>query len=89
MTYEFENVPSEVATFLAEHTRVYPAPNALAVSQDRLHEKNFFHQLNIPTAEYASLTNLDDLQVAMEHIAYPAILKSRRMGAMTAKDKLF
>jgi 5-(carboxyamino)imidazole ribonucleotide synthase len=80
VTYEFENVPAEVAKFLAEHTRVYPAPNALAVAQDRLNEKNFFHQLNIPTAEYAAVSSLEDLQQAMEHLGYPAILKSRRMG---------
>lgn len=80
VTYEFENVPADVAAFLAEHTKVYPAPNALAVAQDRLHEKNFFHQLNIPTAHYAAVSSLEDLQQAMVHINYPAILKSRRMG---------
>ena len=80
VTYEFENVPADVAAFLAEHTRVYPAPNALAVSQDRLHEKEFFHQLNIPTANYAAISCLEDFLQAMEHIGYPAILKSRRMG---------
>ncbi len=80
VTYEFENVPADVAKFLAEHTRVYPAPNALAVAQDRLHEKNFFHQLHIATADYASVSSLEDLQQAMEHLGYPAILKSRRMG---------
>ena len=80
VTYEFENVPADVAAFLADHTQVYPAPNALAVSQDRLHEKEFFHTLEIPTAHYAAISSLDDLQQAMEHIGYPAILKSRRMG---------
>ncbi|HHA19526.1 MAG TPA: 5-(carboxyamino)imidazole ribonucleotide synthase [Methylophaga sp.] len=80
VTYEFENVPADVAKYLAEHTRVYPAPNALAVSQDRLQEKNFFHSLNIPTANYAPVACLEDLQQAMENIGYPAILKSRRMG---------
>ncbi len=80
VTYEFENVPAEVAKFLAEHTRVYPAPNALAIAQDRLQEKNFFHQLNIPTAEFAAVKNLEELKMAMEDIGYPAILKSRRMG---------
>lgn len=80
VTYEFENVPADVAKFLAEHTCVSPAPNALAVAQDRLDEKNFFHQLNIPTAEYSPTNSLQDLQQAMEYIAYPAILKSRRMG---------
>lgn len=80
VTYEFENVPASVANYLAEHTRVFPAPNALAVAQDRLHEKNFFQQLNIPTAVYAAVKNLQELQIAMQNIGYPAILKSRRMG---------
>ncbi len=80
VTYEFENVPADVAKFLADHTRVYPAPNALAVAQDRLLEKNFFQTLDIPTAKYAPVDNLDDLEKAMDSIGYPAILKSRRMG---------
>jgi len=80
VTYEFENVPAEVAQFLAAQTQVYPAPNALAVAQDRFTEKDFFHQLNIPTAHYAAINSLDDLSSAMTTIGYPAILKSRRMG---------
>lgn len=80
VTYEFENVPAEVAKFLSEHTQVYPSANALAVAQDRLVEKNFFHQLAIPTAPFKAVSNLEELQQAMESIGYPAILKSRRMG---------
>lgn len=80
VTYEFENVPAEVTRFLANHTQVYPAPNALSIAQDRLQEKNFFHQLTIPTADFATINKLEDLQLAMEFILYPAILKSRRMG---------
>ena len=80
VTYEFENVPSDVAAFLTDHTQVYPGPNALAIAQDRLTEKNFFHQLDIPTAEFAQVSCLKDLQQVMLEIGYPAILKSRRMG---------
>ncbi len=80
VTYEFENVPAEVAIFLNKHTQIYPSANALAVAQDRLVEKNFFHQLNIPTAPFANISSVEDLQEAMKTIAYPAILKSRRMG---------
>jgi phosphoribosylaminoimidazole carboxylase, PurK protein len=80
VTYEFENVPADVAEFLASHTRVYPPANALAVAQDRLLEKNFFNDLGIGTAPYASVDNRQDLQAAMPKIGYPAILKSRRMG---------
>ncbi len=80
VTYEFENVPADVAHFLSQHTQVYPCANALAVAQDRLIEKKFFHQLNIPTAPFTNISSLEDLQQAMPSIGYPAILKSRRMG---------
>lgn len=80
VTYEFENVPAHVAQFLSEHTQVYPSADALAVAQDRLLEKNFFHEIDIPTARFAPVNNLADLQQVMPEIGYPAILKSRRMG---------
>lgn len=80
VTYEFENVPAHVAAFLSSHTTVYPPANALAVAQDRLHEKNFFNELGIETAPFAAIDSLADLQQAMTSIGYPAILKSRRFG---------
>ena len=80
VTYEFENVPAHVAEFLSSHTKVFPSAQALAVAQDRLLEKNFFNELGIGTAPYASVDGLEDLQKAMPTIGFPAILKSRRMG---------
>ena len=55
VTYEFENVPADVAEFLASHTQVHPSPEALAIAQDRLIEKSFFHDLDIPTPAYAAV----------------------------------
>ncbi len=80
VTYEFENVPAEVAEFLSDHTCIYPPAKALEVAQDRLTEKSFFHTLDIPTAPFAPVGNLENLQQAMADIGYPAILKSRRLG---------
>ncbi len=80
VTYEFENVPAEVAEFLASHTQVHPAPKALAVAQDRLIEKTFFHDIAIPTPAYAAVDSLESLEQAMSMIGWPAILKSRTMG---------
>lgn len=80
VTYEFENVPALAASYLAEHTCIYPPAKALEASQDRLVEKNFFHNLGIATAPFAHVDKLEDLQQAMHHIGYPAILKSRRFG---------
>ncbi len=80
VTYEFENVPAEVAEFLAAHTVVHPAPKALAVAQDRLIEKNFLRDLGIPTPSYAAVDSLAELEQLMPEIGWPAILKSRTQG---------
>jgi len=80
VTYEFENVPADVAEFLASHTQVHPSPKALAVAQDRLFEKTFFHDIDIPTPAYAAVDSFDGLQQAMNTIGWPAILKSRTQG---------
>ena len=80
VTYEFENVPADVAEFLASHTQVHPAPKALAVAQDRLIEKSFLHDLAIPTPAYAAVDRFESMEQAMSMIGWPAILKSRTMG---------
>lgn len=80
VTYEFENVPADVAAFLSARTAVYPPPQALATAQDRLLEKNFFQQLEIPTPPYADVASLEQLTEVMAQIGWPAILKTRRMG---------
>jgi 5-(carboxyamino)imidazole ribonucleotide synthase len=80
VTYEFENVPADVAGFLATHTQVHPSPKALAVAQDRLIEKTFFNDIDIPTSRYAPVDSLEELQAAMPTIGWPAILKSRTQG---------
>ena len=80
VTYEFENVPAEVAEFLSARTQVHPAPKALAVAQDRLIEKAFFRSIDIPTAPYAPVNSLADLEAAIIPIGLPAILKSCTMG---------
>ncbi len=80
VTYEFENVPADVAEFLASHTQVHPAPKALAVAQDRLVEKAYFRELGIPTAPYVPVDSLESLEQAISNIGFPAILKSCTMG---------
>lgn len=78
MTYEFENVPVESVRFL--RLPIYPPAKALEVSQDRLTEKSFFQSLGIPTPPFASVDSEEDLEIAVEQIGLPAVLKTRRMG---------
>jgi 5-(carboxyamino)imidazole ribonucleotide synthase len=80
VTYEFENVPAETATFLAARVPVLPDPKILAITQDRLAEKNFVRGLGIPTAAFAAVAEADELAAAVERIGRPAVLKTRRYG---------
>lgn len=79
-TYEFENVPSAVLKTLAAQVPVYPPLHALEVSQDRLHEKQHFASLDIPTAPYVAVDSEADLRTAVAQLGLPAILKTRRFG---------
>jgi 5-(carboxyamino)imidazole ribonucleotide synthase len=80
VTYEFENVPAETATFLAARVPVLPDPKILATTQDRLSEKTFLGALGIRTAPFAALGGPEELPAAVERIGCPAVLKTRRYG---------
>src|SRR5262249_5339549 len=60
VTYEFENVPLATAESLARRLPVWPPPAALAASQERLAEKQFFERLGVPTAAFAPANNRDE-----------------------------
>ena len=80
VTLEFENVPVESARWLAERAPVWPPSDALAVAQDRLAEKKFFHELNIPVPPFAAVETRSDYDAALREVGLPAVLKTRRFG---------
>ena len=80
VTYEFENVPSASAAYLAERVPVLPPPRALGATQDRLAEKQMFDSLGIPTAPFHPLDGAADLDSALSATALPAVIKTRRFG---------
>jgi 5-(carboxyamino)imidazole ribonucleotide synthase len=80
VTFEFESVPESSAALLTQSCPVFPPPQALAVAQDRLLEKQLFHSLDVPTATYAEVSSDTDLVGALTQIGVPARLKSRRLG---------
>ena len=80
ITYEFENVPAATAEFLAARKPLRPGANALAISQDRLAEKSFLASKNISVAPYRAVTNLVELEAAIEALGLPAVLKTTRLG---------
>jgi 5-(carboxyamino)imidazole ribonucleotide synthase len=80
ITYEFENVPADTAAFLASRRPVIPDPTVLAMTQDRLVEKNFIAGLGIATAAFNAVNDPQDLASAICHLGCPAVLKTRRFG---------
>jgi len=80
VTYEFENVPAETATFLSARKPVLPDPRVLATTQDRLTEKEFVKSLGIETAKFARVDSADGLTASLAAVGRPAVLKTRRFG---------
>ena len=80
VSYEFENVPAHTAAFLEARCPVRPGPRALAITQDRFTEKSFLNDLGIPTAPFAAVDSLADLEKAVAKLGRPCVLKTRRFG---------
>ena len=80
ITYEFENVPTSALDLLESLRPIRPNRRALAVSQDRLTEKDFLTGIGLTTAPYRNVETEADLPAALADLGAPAILKTRRMG---------
>ena len=80
ITYEFENVPAQTATFLSARKTVLPDPRILATTQDRAAEKHFVESLGIAVAPYRTVDSPRDLAAAVDALGAPAVLKTRRFG---------
>ncbi|MFI3305962.1 MAG: 5-(carboxyamino)imidazole ribonucleotide synthase [Rikenellaceae bacterium] len=80
VTYEFENIPAEVLIPLCERYNIKQGCEQLLKSQDRLVEKQNAAANGLTTQRYAAVDGMESLCVAVEQIALPAVLKSRRMG---------
>ena len=83
VTTEFENVPADSLSRLAE--RVFVAPNAdgVSVAQDRIREKRFFvdcaPRSGVLPAPHKVIASQDDID-AIDDDLLPGILKTVRMG---------
>ena len=80
ITYEFENIPTSALDILDQIRPIYPGRRALAISQDRLSEKEFLTGLGLKVAPYANVTTAAEAEAAAQSIGTPSILKTRRMG---------
>jgi len=79
ITTEFENVPAETLEYLAKFVPVHPSAAAVAVCQNRIHEKTFLQVNGFPHGPFAAIAGEDDLKEAGAHL-FPGILKVARFG---------
>lgn len=77
---EFENVPAASLVALAQHCRVAPAADAVAIAQDRSHEKTWLHAHGFATAPFAIVRDAQEIDAAVTQIGLPALMKVARMG---------
>ena len=85
VTYEFENVPAAALDRIEAMRPIRPNRRALAVSQDRLDEKQFLNEIGLETAPFAPVDPASNeaaamLAQALAVIGTPAIMKTRRLG---------
>ena len=80
ITFEFENVPTACVEYLSALKPVRPGARALALTQDRLIEKNFLRGLGLETAPFIGVEDSGALLRGVSELGRPAILKTRRFG---------
>lgn len=78
ITYEIESGNSEVLESLKASVSVNPSPTTLRTIQDKLLQKTFLKNNNIPVPEFLQVDSLQDLRKKVSLFGYPLLLKARR-----------
>lgn len=77
ITYEFENVPSEVIKFLKKNGGNVPqGEKPLYLSQHRIREKSAVNEIGVRTADFLEVKDLKTAKEAFIKIGAPCILKT-------------
>ncbi len=76
LTYEFENVDENSLIKVQKLTSLPQGTNLLHVTGNRLNEKRFIKDCNLPVTNFAPVYDRNSLLKAIKKIGYPAILKT-------------
>ncbi|XXQ68540.1 5-(carboxyamino)imidazole ribonucleotide synthase [Neisseriaceae bacterium B1] len=79
ITTEFENVNAQAMKGLAQHTRVSPSGECVAVAQNRILEKARIRQAGLQTAPYMPLQNTNEINEQCAEFL-PGIVKTATLG---------
>lgn len=78
--FDFENVPAQVLERLQQRLPTRPGPEVLAVTQDRLLEKQAFADLGVAVAPHVAVQDAAQVRAALARFGTALILKTRRFG---------
>jgi len=79
-TTEFENIPYKTLQVLENEINVFPNSNSLKITQNRILEKNFLNEHNLPTTEYFEINSKKELSLLNKIKDWPYILKTSTFG---------
>ncbi len=80
VTFEFENIPSEVLKKIAARCPVFPEWQVLHICQNREREKVFLRDHGYPHASFAVIDSEASLREQVKTIGVPAVLKTADFG---------
>ncbi|MFV0337709.1 MAG: 5-(carboxyamino)imidazole ribonucleotide synthase [Chthoniobacterales bacterium] len=80
LTFEFENVDSAPLRSIQEKIPIRPLPEVLNVCQHREREKLFLRSAKVPCADFRIISQLSDLEKAIQEIGIPCVLKTAAFG---------
>ena len=76
ITYEIESGNTDVLSKLK--AEIEPSPSTLSIIQDKLLQKTFLSENELPISQFYEITNLDNLREKINELGLPVLLKSRR-----------
>ncbi len=78
LTYEIELGKGDFIKSVESKTEINPSPETLKIIQDKLIQKTFLSENNLPVAEFVKIDSLSDLKNKIEEFGFPALIKLRR-----------
>ena len=76
ITYEIESGNTDVLSKLK--AEIEPSPSTLGIIQDKLSQKRFLSENELPVSQFYEITSLDDLREKINELGLPVLLKARR-----------
>ena len=78
ITYEIESGNSDVLKSLESNCEINPSPETLRTIQDKLLQKKFLNENNIPVAKFAEVKSKEELESKIDEFGLPVLLKTRK-----------